>query len=156
MFDDNNKPSNFLFTASALTENLSKPNLKTADKPEEEIHELTSVPLTVRNEILAMQAGGIAHDFKNMLTTVVANLSLIRESINDGETIARIEDAMKASREATDLASQLLTYSRGNVKFNKEEADVSQLLKGMLQNLYSRIQNSLRFKYSRWHMVVIY
>ena len=129
LFDDNNKPSNFLLTASALTENLSKPNSKTADKPEKEIHELTSVPLTVRNEILAMQAGGIAHDFKNMLTTVVANLSLIRESIDDGETMARIEDAMKASREATDLASQLLTYSRGNVKFNKEEADVSQLLK---------------------------
>ena len=129
LFDDNNKPSNFLLTASAVTENLSKPNSKTADKPEKEIHELTSVPLTVRNEILAMQAGGIAHDFKNMLTTVVANLSLIRESIDDGETMARIEDAMKASREATDLASQLLTYSRGNVKFNKEEADVSQLLK---------------------------
>ena len=129
LFDDNNKPSNFLLTASELTENLSKPNSKTADKPEKEINELTSVPLTVRNEILAMQAGGIAHDFKNMLTTVVANLSLIRESIDDGETMARIEDAMKASREATDLASQLLTYSRGNVKFNKEEADVSQLLK---------------------------
>ena len=69
------------------------------------------------------------HDFKNMLTTVVANLSLIRDSIQDSEIIARINDAMQASKEATGLASQLLTYSRGNNESKKEEVDVSALLK---------------------------
>ena len=64
-----------------------------------------------------------------MLTTVVANLSLIGDSIKDVEIIARINDAMQASKEATGLASQLLAYSRGNNESKKEEVDLSTLLK---------------------------
>ena len=129
LYDDNNEATNFLLTVSDLSEHLSDidPEVKVTES--EEKNALESVPLSVRNEILAMQARGIAHDFKNMLTTVVANLSLIGDSIKDGEIIARINDAMQASKEATGLASQLLAYSRGNNESEKEEVDISTLLK---------------------------
>ena len=129
LYDDNNQATNFLLTVSDSSEHLSQIDSETKVTQFEENNELESVPLSVRNEILAMQARGIAHDFNNMLTTVVANLSLIRDSIQDGEIIARINDAMQASKEATGLASQLLTYSRGNNESKKEEVDVSALLK---------------------------
>ena len=129
LYDDDNQATNFLLTVSDSSEHLSQIDSEIKVTQFEENNELESVPLSVRNEILAMQARGIAHDFKNMLTTVVANLSLIRDSIQDSEIIARINDAMQASKEATGLASQLLAYSRGNNESKKEEVDVSALLK---------------------------
>ena len=81
LYDDNNQATNFLLTVSDSSEHLSQIDSEIKATQFEEKNELESVPLSVRNEILAMQARGIAHDFKNMLTTVVANLSLIRDSI---------------------------------------------------------------------------
>lgn len=85
-----------------------------------------------RMETLALLAGGIAHDFKNVLTTVMGNLSLARERIGDGELASRIDDAMEASRNGCEMAEHILFVARGDGG-ERLEADVGHLLQKTAQ-----------------------
>ncbi len=63
---------------------------------------------------LGVLAGGIAHDFNNILTAVLGNISYLRLTVEDNETIKQsLEEAEKATLRAKDLSSQLLTFARG-------------------------------------------
>ena len=63
---------------------------------------------------LGILAGGIAHDFNNILTAVIGNLSFARMFTKAGEKQHdRLEEAEKAAVRAKDLATQLLTFSKG-------------------------------------------
>ena len=63
---------------------------------------------------LGVLAGGLAHDFNNLLTAVIGNISLAKMYI-DGRSKAyeRLVEAESASRRATELTYQLLTFSKG-------------------------------------------
>ncbi len=67
-----------------------------------------------RMEALKLVAGGIAHDFNNLLMAVTGNASLLMHepnlSPNLRETIGNIEEA---SKQASQLADRLLTFSKG-------------------------------------------
>jgi diguanylate cyclase (GGDEF)-like protein len=65
-----------------------------------------------RNQIEQL-AGGIAHDFKNLLTGIVGNLSLAKHHFNDKEKSAKaIDRAEKASERANELAHKLMNLSK--------------------------------------------
>ena len=85
-----------------------------------------------RMETLALLAGGIAHDFKNMLTGVIGNLSLARQQVDDGELGARIGDAIEASQKGQEMAEHLLFFARGDGG-ERTEADVGRLLQKTAQ-----------------------
>ena len=81
-----------------------------------------------RVEALAISASGFAHDFKNILTTIVANLSLVRESVSDVSILSGIDDALEASSKGEDLANDLLSQARGPSQSHREEKDIGELL----------------------------
>ncbi|MEW6382089.1 MAG: response regulator [bacterium] len=82
-----------------------------------------------RLESIGVLAGGIAHDFRNILVGIVGNLSLLRLYLEPDENISNLLDqAENASRRATDLSQQLLTFARGGAPV-KEISSVSELLK---------------------------
>jgi len=64
-------------------------------------------------ESIGRLAGGIAHDFNNILCAIVGNIYLIKMDAADNpavlENLASISDA---TRRATDLVNQILTFSR--------------------------------------------
>ena len=63
---------------------------------------------------LGILAGGIAHDFNNILTAVIGNLSFARMFAEPGDKqYSRLEEGEKAALRAKDLATQLLTFSKG-------------------------------------------
>lgn len=64
-------------------------------------------------ESLGELAGGIAHDFNNMLTVINGNISLALADIKDKEIRSTLFDSLKASKNASLLTSQLLSFSRG-------------------------------------------
>lgn len=67
-----------------------------------------------RLESLGILAGGIAHDYNNILTAVLANVALAREEAVPGsEQEQLLRAAEDASHQAIKLARQLLTFSRG-------------------------------------------
>lgn len=71
-------------------------------------------------ESIGVLAGGIAHDFNNLLTGILGNLSLAHMLIDpEDRVVHKIEEAIKASERARELAAQLLTFSKGGVPVKK-------------------------------------
>jgi PAS domain S-box-containing protein len=71
-------------------------------------------------ESLAVLAGGVAHDFNNMLTGILANVSLARSGRLKPEDVDRVlASAEQAAVRASDLTRQLLTFSRGGTPVTK-------------------------------------
>jgi two-component system, cell cycle sensor histidine kinase and response regulator CckA len=66
-----------------------------------------------RLEAVGRLAGGIAHDFNNLLTVVGGNLSLALADVPPASAQREaLEEAQSATRRASALARQLLTFSR--------------------------------------------
>ena len=89
------------------------------DITDRRIHEIERVKME-KLESLGVLAGGIAHDFNNILTAIVGNLSLSRDSLaDDHPAVETLAEAEKAAARATALAHQLLTFSRGGKPVKK-------------------------------------
>ncbi len=63
-----------------------------------------------RMESLAQLTGGVAHNFNNMLMVIAPCLEFIRETAS-GEILEDVDDAIKATRRASDIVAQLMTFS---------------------------------------------
>jgi PAS domain S-box-containing protein len=69
-----------------------------------------------RLEALGRLAGGVAHDFNNILTVVLAGLELVlARSTLDGEMRGELQDIRQAGERAASLTRQLLAFSRQQV-----------------------------------------
>ena len=80
-------------------------------------------------EALGVLAGGLAHDFNNILTIILGNVSLARLQLHDPEKVTKqLEKAENATARAKDLAQQLLTFARGGEPV-KKIVEVAGLLK---------------------------
>jgi PAS domain S-box-containing protein len=80
-------------------------------------------------ESLGLLAGGIAHDFNNILTSILGNISMIRQS-RDGaspENIELITESEQAVLRARELTQQLLTFAKGGLPV-KRPADVGRVV----------------------------
>ena len=65
-------------------------------------------------ESLGVLAGGIAHDFNNFLTIIAGNIALAKMHLKPADPVYDIlEQAAVASKRATSLALQLLTFGKG-------------------------------------------
>lgn len=65
-------------------------------------------------ESVGVLAGGIAHDLNNMLTGILGNLSLARQSAQRAERDEFLSNAETALFRLKDLTKQLLTFSKGS------------------------------------------
>ncbi|MEW6109677.1 MAG: PAS domain S-box protein [Nitrospirota bacterium] len=82
-----------------------------------------------RIESLSLLAGGIAHNFNNILTAIAGNLSLAKMYAKPGQEVFDIlEEAEKASLKAKNLVQQLLTFSKGGIPI-KETISMDELIR---------------------------
>ena len=80
-------------------------------------------------ESLGILAGGIAHDYNNLLTGILANISLAKAYSEVGDMVYdRLEKTEKAAIMAGDLTRQLLTFSKGGAPV-KETTSIRDLIK---------------------------
>ena len=71
-------------------------------------------------ESVGLLAGGIAHDYNNILTAIVGNISLARTSLESpGDLIRRLDGLERSAMRAKDLTQQLLTFARGGSPVKK-------------------------------------
>jgi PAS domain S-box-containing protein len=64
-------------------------------------------------EAIGTLAGGISHDFNNILTAIIGYTELsLREASGDSGLAARLNQVLKAGNRARDLVQQILTFSR--------------------------------------------
>ncbi len=67
-----------------------------------------------RMEALGQLAGGVAHDFNNVLTAILGNLGLALGANLPSRVRPYLADAERASLRAAELVKQLLTFSRNS------------------------------------------
>ena len=67
--------------------------------------------------------GGIAHDFKNLLTVIVGNLELLEMRSTDGRQLPLKRDALESAELGVDLTSRLMIFAR-KCNFKPERADL--------------------------------
>ena len=95
-------------------------------------------------EAIGTLAGGIAHDFNNILSAIIGFTELATLNVNDGSAVLRnLDQVLKASERAKDLASQILTFSRQSEQEKKPiqiESHVRQALKLLRSSLPATIE----------------
>lgn len=66
-------------------------------------------------ESVGRLAGGVAHDFNNLLTVIGGYSQLLLEELQHAEDRDKVTEVVKAAERATELTSQLLTFSRKQI-----------------------------------------
>jgi len=67
-------------------------------------------------ESLGTLAGGVAHDFNNIIAAIMGNAELVRQDLGPvHEALESLEEIRKASRRAKDLVQQILAFGRKQV-----------------------------------------
>ena len=72
-----------------------------------------ALALAQKMEAIGQLTGGLAHDFNNMLTVIMGNLTGLREALPDDPQVAdHVTPALSAAEGGADLIQRLLTFSR--------------------------------------------
>ena len=83
-----------------------------------------------RMESIGRLAGGMAHDFNNMLTPILSYATMLRDDLPaDDERRTDLGEVVRAAERARDLVRQLLAYSRRQA-FALRPLDLSELVRG--------------------------
>lgn len=101
-------------------------------------------------EAVGQLAGGVAHDFNNMLGAILGYADIVRESNLaedrkpvDGQLNKRMETIISAAGKASSLVSQLLAFSRQG-KYRNEPIAVGQMLTEVVALLQRTVNRSIR------------
>ncbi|MCD6520625.1 MAG: PAS domain S-box protein [Anaerolineae bacterium] len=86
-------------------------------------------------EAIGRLAGGVAHDFNNILTVINGYSDLVYHSLEAGDPLRQdVEEIRKAGRRAAELTQQLLAFSRRH-KPEMASLDLNEVLVGMAKML---------------------
>ncbi|MDQ1354454.1 MAG: two-component system, cell cycle sensor histidine kinase and response regulator CckA [Acidobacteriota bacterium] len=82
-------------------------------------------------ESVGLLAGGIAHDFNNILTVILGNLDVAKNTENREMLLHNIDEAEKWISRARDLTQQLLTFAKGGEPV-KETVSIEEVIKDIV------------------------
>lgn len=100
---------------------------------------------TQKLESLGVLAGGIAHDYSNLLMAILGNLDLARFDMEPGHPAQEpLGDAERAARRAADLTRQLLVYA-GKSTMVTRPLDLSRLVEEIAQLLQLSVGRLIDF-----------
>ena len=99
-------------------------------------------------ESMGLMAAGAAHDFNNMLTSIMGSISLLSDHLpRKPDALSLVQDMELAVQRAADLTNQMLIYS-GRGKFAMEDIDLSSLIKEMQPLLKSSVGRGVELRFS--------
>ena len=97
-------------------------------------------------EAIGVLAGGVAHDFNNILTTIIGNAQLALMDIGqDGPLREEIEEIKTAVEKAASLTRQLLAFSRKQI-IQPKILDFNELLAGMEKMLGRLLRENIEIQ----------
>ena len=86
-------------------------------------------------ESVGRLAGGVAHDFNNMLQTILGNVELAMEAVPSVSPVSEsLEEIQKAALHSADLTRQLLAFARQETVAPKV-LDLNEVVKSLLKML---------------------
>jgi PAS domain S-box-containing protein len=100
-------------------------------------------------EAVAVLAGGVAHDYNNLLTGILGNADLLRTEIPPNTTgLEFVTNIEKLSERAADLCRQMLAYA-GKGRFFVEPIDLNEVLEDTLLLFRKSLPNNVHLNASR-------
>lgn len=100
---------------------------------------------TQKLEAIGRLAGGISHDFNNLLTVILGYSDLIMEETSDNADVYELAQEIKqVAQQATSLPRQLLAFSRKQV-LQSEVVNVNSMLQKMSKFLTRMIREDIEF-----------
>ena len=95
-------------------------------------------------EAIGQLAGGVAHDFNNMLGVIVGYSELILEQVDPSQQFyTELEEIRKSAQRSADLTRQLLTFARKQT-VALQMLDLNQTIEGMLNMLRRLIGENIK------------
>ncbi|GAB4261973.1 MAG: hypothetical protein Kow0092_11910 [Deferrisomatales bacterium] len=85
-------------------------------------------------ESVGRLAAGVAHDFNNVLASIVPSVELLRRRVNDPKAVASLDTIEQAADRASAVVRQLLTFSRSG-EFQPAPVDLNAAVEGALELL---------------------
>ncbi len=100
-------------------------------------------------EAIGQLAGGVAHDFNNILAAIMMNLGLLKDNpALDAESRRSLEELVKESQRAADITRQLLMFGRRSVLATKT-LDLNELVANLLKMLGRLIGEDVSIRFDR-------
>ena len=95
-------------------------------------------------EAVGRLAGGVAHDFNNMLAVVITDTELALTQVQPGQQLhADLTEILKAARRSAELTNQLLTFARKQTIAPKV-LDLNEAMAGMIKLLQRLLGEDVR------------
>jgi PAS domain S-box-containing protein len=124
IFDDNGE----IIGIVELARNVSK-RLAKEQKQREADARLLDLQ---RQQSIATLAGGLSHEFNNILTSILGNAELLNVRLNDRDINKKQAEAIiDGSEQLADLTKQLLAYAKGG-KYLNQSISVNELISNSL------------------------
>ncbi len=91
-------------------------------------------------------AGGVAHDFNNILTVIIGYGSLLRPRLDDGNPLKNyVDDILAAAERAANLTRRLLAFSRKQI-MSPDQVNLNEIVKRFEKFLMRVIGEDIEFK----------
>ncbi|MCG8686479.1 MAG: PAS domain S-box protein, partial [Desulfobacterales bacterium] len=98
-------------------------------------------------ESIGRLAGGVAHDFNNMLSIILGNIELIFDDLDPSNPVTKnLKEVQKAAKRSTNLTHQLLAFARKQT-ISPEIVDLNKAISGMLRMLRRLIGEDIDLKW---------
>jgi PAS domain S-box-containing protein len=81
-----------------------------------------------RLEAVGQLAGGVAHDFNNILAAILSGAELVLDDVPTGEAREDLEEIQRTARRGAELSRQLLLFSRGEAGSSPEVLDLNEVV----------------------------
>ncbi len=101
-----------------------------------------------KSESLAAMAGGVAHDFNNMLAAMIGNAELALDQVGDAEEVRHCLAALLAAgNRAAGLCHQLLSFC-GNTRISDQVVDTARMIRDLTPLMRSTIHADVMLRFT--------
>ncbi len=99
-------------------------------------------------EALGTLAGGVAHDFNNILGAIVGFTDVLSSRLPGGDEKDIVGKIARACERAIALVQQILTFSRGDAGFDREPVEIAEAIEESVQFLRATLPASITIETS--------